>query len=45
MALMYIEASEMEKARKMARIVLTKEPKVQSTAIEEMRSEMKKILE
>ena len=45
MALMYIEAGEMEKARKMARIVLTKEPKVQSTAIEEMRSEMKKLLE
>ena len=45
MALMYVDADETEKAREMAQIVLTKEPKVQSTAIEEMRSEMKKLLE
>jgi len=45
MTLMYIDAGEMEKAKDMAQIVLTKEPKVQSTAVKEMRREMKKILE
>ena len=45
MALMYIDAGEMEKAKEMAQIVLTKEPKVQSTAVREMRNEMKKLLE
>jgi tetratricopeptide (TPR) repeat protein len=41
LALMYAEAGETEKAKAMAHIVLTKEPKVQSTAIREMREEMK----
>jgi tetratricopeptide (TPR) repeat protein len=36
---LYIETGEDEKARKMADIVLTKEPKVQSTAVKEMRKE------
>jgi len=45
MALMYVDAGEVEKAKKMAQIVLTKEPKVQSTAVREMRNEMKKLLE
>ena len=45
MALMYIDAGEMEKAKDMAQIVLTKEPKVQSTAVKEMRQDMKKLLE
>ena len=44
MTLMYMDAGETEKAKEMARIVLTKEPKVQSTAVREMRNEMKKIL-
>ncbi len=39
---MYLEAGQLEKARNMAQIVLTKEPKVHSTAIEEMRREAKK---
>ncbi len=34
-----------DKMNKMAQIVLTKEPKVQSTAIREMREEMAKLLE
>ena len=45
MALMYVDAGEAEKAKEMAQIVLTKEPKVQSTAVKEMRQEMKKLLE
>ena len=45
MALMYVDAGETEKAKEMAQIVLTKEPKVQSTAVKEMRHEMKKLLE
>ena len=45
MTLMYVDAGETEKAKEMAQIVLTKEPKVQSTAIKEMRNEMKKLLE
>ena len=45
MTLMYVDAGEIEKAKDMAQIVLTKEPKVQSTAVTEMRNEMKKLLE
>ena len=45
LALMYVDTGETEKAKEMAQIVLTKEPKVQSTAVKEMRSEMKKLLE
>jgi tetratricopeptide (TPR) repeat protein len=44
LALMYMDAGETEKAREAAQTVLTKEPKVQSTAIREMRSEMSKFL-
>ena len=40
---MYVEMGEMEKARENAEIVLTKEPKVQSTAVKEMREEAKSI--
>jgi hypothetical protein len=39
-----MDAGETEKAREAAQTVLTKEPKVQSTAIREMRSEMSKLL-
>ena len=35
---------ELEKAKGTAQIVLTKEPKVQSTAIREMREEARKIM-
>ena len=45
MALMYKDMGETEKAKEMAQIVLTKESKVQSTAVKEMRIEMKKLLE
>jgi len=45
LALMYVDTGEIEKAKEMAQIVLTKEPKVQSTAVKEMRIEMKKLLE
>jgi len=45
MTLMYIDSGEMEKAKTMAEIVLTKEPKVQSTAVREMRNEVRKLLE
>jgi tetratricopeptide (TPR) repeat protein len=44
MALMYMDTGETEKAKTAAHIVLTKEPKVQSTAVKEMRKEAKKIL-
>jgi len=44
LALMYIDIGEMEKAQEAAQVVLTKEPKVQSTAVREMRNEMKKLL-
>jgi len=40
---MYVETGDMEKARENANIVLTKEPKVQSTAIKEMREEAESI--
>lgn len=42
MALMYEEMGEYKKAKVAAQIVLAKEPKVQSTAIREMRDNMKK---
>jgi hypothetical protein len=40
---MYIETEEQDKAREMAAIVLTKEPKVQSTAVREMRDDARKL--
>ena len=40
---LYVETGDEEKAREMAKIVLTKEPKVQSTAVREMREEANKI--
>ena len=40
---LYIEMGVDEKARKVAEIVLTKEPKVQSRAVEEMREEAGKV--
>jgi Lipid A core - O-antigen ligase and related enzymes len=45
LALMYVDMGETEKVKEMVQIVLTKEPKVQSTAVKEMRIEMKKLLE
>ena len=42
---LHIETGDMEKARENAEIVLTKEPKVQSTAIKEMRDEAKLIMD
>jgi tetratricopeptide (TPR) repeat protein len=44
LARLYEETGEREKARQTARIVLTKEPKVQSAAVREMREKMKGIL-
>ena len=44
MALMYMDAGETEKAIAAAQIILTKEPKVQSTAVMEMREEARKII-
>jgi hypothetical protein len=40
---LYIEMGEEEKAKAAARIILTKEPKVMSTAIKEMREEARLI--
>ena len=40
---LYIEMGDEEKAKAAAQIVLTKEPKVQSTAVKEMREEAIKI--
>ena len=40
---LYVETGEEEKARKAAATVLTKEPKVQSTAVREMREEAEKL--
>jgi tetratricopeptide (TPR) repeat protein len=37
LANLYVEMGETEKAQEIAQIVLTKEPKVQSTAVREMR--------
>lgn len=44
MALLYTEAGETEKANAAAHIVLTKEPKVKSTAINEMREKMEQLI-
>lgn len=44
LAQMYVESGQTKKAKQMANIVLVKEPKTQSMAINEMREEMKKIL-
>ena len=44
LALMYMDAGETEKAKATAQIVLTKEPKVHSTAVNEMREEARKLL-
>jgi hypothetical protein len=41
---LYVEAEMPEKAREAAGIVLTKEPKVQSPAVREMRDEARKII-
>jgi tetratricopeptide (TPR) repeat protein len=43
LALMYHEAGRLEEFREMSRIVLTKEPKVHSTAVEEMRKKINKM--
>ena len=45
LAKMYQESNQQQKAEEMARVVLTKEPKVHSTAVEEMRQEVKKIID
>ncbi|MDR1340552.1 MAG: tetratricopeptide repeat protein, partial [Prevotellaceae bacterium] len=45
LANLYVEMGETEKAQETARIVLTKEPKVQSTAVREMREKMKEIVQ
>jgi tetratricopeptide (TPR) repeat protein len=45
LANLYVETGETEKARETARIVLTKEPKEQSTAVREMREKMKNIIQ
>ncbi len=42
---MYLESGQQKKAEDMASIVLTKEPKVHSTAVEEMRREIKKMID
>ena len=44
LALLYQETGETAKARETAKIVLTKEPKVQSEAVREMREKMKNII-
>ena len=44
LANLYVETNDKAKAQEMARIVLTKEPKVQSTAVREMRIRMKRII-
>jgi tetratricopeptide (TPR) repeat protein len=44
LANLYAEMGEPEKAKAMARVVLTKEPKVQSTAVKEMRQKMQELL-
>ena len=44
MALMYMDAGETEKAKAAAKTVLTKEPKVQSIVVYEMREEAKRIM-
>ncbi|MDR2424305.1 MAG: O-antigen ligase family protein [Prevotellaceae bacterium] len=44
LAKLYSEAGMHDKAREMAKIVLTKEPKVNSPAVNEMRNEMRKLV-
>ena len=44
LAKLYMETGEREKAIRVAEIVLTKEPKVLSQAIEEMREEMRELV-
>jgi tetratricopeptide (TPR) repeat protein len=44
LALMYNETGESAKAKAAAETVLTKEPKVQSTAVKEMRLKMKEMI-
>jgi O-antigen ligase len=44
LANLYMQAGDTLKAKEMAHIVLTKQPKTESTAVEEMRDEMKKII-
>lgn len=44
LAKLYAERNLPDKTREMAEVVLTKEPKVQSTAVKEMRAEMRKLL-
>ena len=44
LAKLYAECNMPEQMKKMAEIVLTKEPKVQSTAVKEMREEMRKMM-
>ncbi len=44
MALMYAEAGKTEKAKAAAQIVIEKDAKVQSTAIREMKIEIKQLL-
>jgi tetratricopeptide (TPR) repeat protein len=44
LASLYVETGETAKAQETARIVLTKEPKVQSTAVREMREKMKSLI-
>ena len=45
LANLYMEMGDIVKAKEMAQLVQTKEPKVQSTAVREMRDEMKKIMQ
>ncbi|MDR0538384.1 MAG: O-antigen ligase family protein, partial [Tannerellaceae bacterium] len=44
LTLLYIETGDSTKAKETAKIVLTKEPKVKSTAVREMREKVKEIL-
>lgn len=44
LANLYMGTNDKEKAQEMARIVLAKEPKVQSTAVREMRIRMKRLI-
>jgi hypothetical protein len=41
---LYMEIGELEKAKETAKILLTKKPKVQSTAVREMRDKMQEII-
>jgi tetratricopeptide (TPR) repeat protein len=42
---LHVETGDTEKARETAQMVLTKEPKVQTTAVREMREEVRKIIQ